>query len=105
MIGFLRIFKNVRKRLIRLSLENRKLKLQNKELKIEKDSSKIIIENLVAYLESKDKVIAFMVIQVLFQLLHQTTIQVKAMNDYRKNKRQRKNQKALRRRTKHFTHE
>ena len=55
MIGILRIFKNVRKRLIRLSLENRKLKLENKELKIDKDLSKIQIENLVAYLESKDK--------------------------------------------------
>ena len=55
MIGILRIFKNVRKRLIRLSLENRKLKLENKELKNDKDLSKIQIENLVAYLESKDK--------------------------------------------------
>ena len=48
MIGILRIFKNVRKRLIRLSLENRKLKLENKVFKTQ-------IENLVAYLESKDK--------------------------------------------------
>ena len=55
MIGILRIFKNVRKRLIRLSLENRKLNLEIKQLKIERDSSKTIIENLVAYLESKDK--------------------------------------------------
>ena len=55
MIGILRIFKNVRKRLIRLSVENRKLNLEIKQLKIERDSSKTIIENLVAYLESKDK--------------------------------------------------
>ena len=55
MIGILRIFKNVRKRLIRLSVENRKLNLEIKQLKIERDSSKTIIENLVAYLKSKDK--------------------------------------------------
>ena len=55
MIGILRIFKNVRKWLIRLSVENRKLNLEIKQLKIERDSSKTIIENLVAYLESKDK--------------------------------------------------
>ena len=55
MIALLRILKYVRKRIIRLSLENRKLKLENKELKIDKDLSKIQIENLVAYLESKDK--------------------------------------------------
>ena len=55
MIGILRIFKNVRRRLIRLSVENRKLNLEIKQLKIERDSSKTIIENLVAYLESKDK--------------------------------------------------
>ena len=55
MRAILRIFKYVRKRLIRLSLENRKLKLENKELKIDKDLSKIQIENQVAYLESKDK--------------------------------------------------
>ena len=55
MIGILRIFKNVRKRLIRLSVENRKLNLEIKHLKIEIYSSKTIIENLVAYLESKDK--------------------------------------------------
>ena len=36
-------------------MENRKLNLEIKQLKIERDSSKTIIENLVAYLESKDK--------------------------------------------------
>ena len=48
MIGLLRIFKYARKRIISLSLENRTLKLENKVFKTQ-------IENLVAYLESRDK--------------------------------------------------